>query len=156
VLRHALGLGADRALHVVSEQELQPLAVARLLAAVVKRESVGLALLGKQAIDDDCNQTVSASCTTSVKAICLYCLLHHIHHCYPVLPHTPHPSWPSCTSSCTTSITAICLYYLMHYIHHGYPPVLPLRAGTVYYCMNCADGFPWGGALVLLSVSSSD
>ncbi|GAX73896.1 hypothetical protein CEUSTIGMA_g1346.t1 [Chlamydomonas eustigma] len=57
VLRHALGLGADRALHVVSEQELQPLAVARLLAAVAKRESVGLALLGKQAIDDDSNQT---------------------------------------------------------------------------------------------------
>ncbi len=59
VLRHALGLGADRALHVVSDQDLQPLAVARLLAAVAKREGTGLALLGKQAIDDDCNQTVS-------------------------------------------------------------------------------------------------
>ena len=58
VLRHAMGLGADRALHVVSEQELQPLAIARLLAAVARREKVGLALLGKQAIDDDCNQTV--------------------------------------------------------------------------------------------------
>ena len=58
VLRHAMGLGADRALHVVSEQELQPLAVARLLAAIARRENSGLALLGKQAIDDDCNQTV--------------------------------------------------------------------------------------------------
>ena len=58
VLRHAMGLGADRALHVVSEQELQPLAVARLLAAIARRENAGLALLGKQAIDDDCNQTV--------------------------------------------------------------------------------------------------
>ncbi len=57
VLRHALGLGADRALHVVSDQELQPLAVARLLAAVARREGSGLALLGKQAIDDDSNQT---------------------------------------------------------------------------------------------------
>ena len=58
VLRHAMGLGADRALHVISEQELQPLAIARLLAAVVKREQPGMAFLGKQAIDDDSNQTV--------------------------------------------------------------------------------------------------
>lgn len=60
VLRHAMGLGADRALHIVSEQELQPLAIARLLAAVVKREQPGMAFLGKQAIDDDSNQTVRA------------------------------------------------------------------------------------------------
>ncbi len=57
VLRHALGLGADRALHVVSEAELQPLAVAKLLAAVARQNGSGLAILGKQAIDDDCNQT---------------------------------------------------------------------------------------------------
>ena len=57
VLRHALGLGADRALHIVSDGELQPLAVARLLAAVATREQSSMALLGKQAIDDDSNQT---------------------------------------------------------------------------------------------------
>ncbi|KAG1670776.1 hypothetical protein FOA52_014004 [Chlamydomonas sp. UWO 241] len=57
VLRHALGLGADRAIHVVTDTELQPLGVARLLAALATRESVGLALLGKQAIDGDNNQT---------------------------------------------------------------------------------------------------
>eukprot|EP00197_Chlamydomonas_leiostraca_P011991 CAMPEP_0202861310 /NCGR_PEP_ID=MMETSP1391-20130828/2754_1 /ASSEMBLY_ACC=CAM_ASM_000867 /TAXON_ID=1034604 /ORGANISM="Chlamydomonas leiostraca, Strain SAG 11-49" /LENGTH=252 /DNA_ID=CAMNT_0049540679 /DNA_START=220 /DNA_END=978 /DNA_ORIENTATION=+ len=57
-LRTALALGADRALHVPSATELQPLAVARLLAALAKREApVGLLLLGKQAIDDDSNQT---------------------------------------------------------------------------------------------------
>lgn len=61
VLRHALGLGADSALHVVSDQELQPLAVARCLAALSKQHQIGLALLGKQAIDDDCNQTVRHS-----------------------------------------------------------------------------------------------
>ncbi len=55
-LRTALAIGADRAILVQSEVELQPLAVAKLLAAVVKRESPGLAILGKQAIDDDANQ----------------------------------------------------------------------------------------------------
>ncbi|WP_343618482.1 electron transfer flavoprotein subunit beta/FixA family protein [Ralstonia sp.] len=56
-LRTALAIGADRAILVESNEELQPLAVARLLAAVVKREQPQLVLLGKQAIDDDCNQT---------------------------------------------------------------------------------------------------
>mmetsp|Transcript_36109 Transcript_36109/g.80348 ORF Transcript_36109/g.80348 Transcript_36109/m.80348 type:complete len:252 (-) Transcript_36109:1360-2115(-) len=56
-LRQALGLGADRALHVQHDGELQPLAVAKLLAAVARKEQPGLCLLGKQAIDDDCNQT---------------------------------------------------------------------------------------------------
>ena len=55
-LRTALAIGADRAILVQSEAELQPLAVAKLLAAVVKRESPGLVILGKQAIDDDANQ----------------------------------------------------------------------------------------------------
>eukprot|EP00955_Chlamydomonas_euryale_P057228 356698-Chlamydomonas_euryale.AAC.8 len=58
VLRHALGLGADKALHVVHDGEVQPLGVARVLAAVAAREGTGLAMLGKQAIDDDANQTV--------------------------------------------------------------------------------------------------
>uniref|UniRef100_A0A7R9VIT2 Electron transfer flavoprotein subunit beta n=1 Tax=Chlamydomonas euryale TaxID=1486919 RepID=A0A7R9VIT2_9CHLO len=57
VLRHALGLGADKALHVVHDGEVQPLGVARVLAAVAAREGTGLAMLGKQAIDDDANQT---------------------------------------------------------------------------------------------------
>ncbi|MDX5364004.1 MAG: electron transfer flavoprotein subunit beta/FixA family protein [Pseudazoarcus pumilus] len=56
-LRTALALGADRALLVETAQTLQPLAVARLLAAVCERESPGLVICGKQAIDDDANQT---------------------------------------------------------------------------------------------------
>jgi electron transfer flavoprotein beta subunit len=56
-LRTALAMGADRAIHVQSDAELQPLAVAKLLKAVVEREQPGLVLLGKQAIDDDSNQT---------------------------------------------------------------------------------------------------
>jgi electron transfer flavoprotein beta subunit len=56
-LRTALAMGADRAIHVVSDVELQPLAVAKCLKAVVGREQPDLILLGKQAIDDDSNQT---------------------------------------------------------------------------------------------------
>jgi electron transfer flavoprotein beta subunit len=55
-LRTALAIGADRAILVESEAELQPLAVAKILKALVDREQPGLVLLGKQAIDDDCNQ----------------------------------------------------------------------------------------------------
>ncbi len=56
-LRTALAMGADRAILVETSAELQPLAVARLLKAVADREQPGLILLGKQAIDDDSNQT---------------------------------------------------------------------------------------------------
>ena len=56
-LRTALALGADRAILVESDAELQPLAVAKLLKAVVQKENPNFAILGKQAIDDDCNQT---------------------------------------------------------------------------------------------------
>ena len=56
-LRTALALGADRAILVQTDAELQPLAVAKLLAAVSKRETPQLVILGKQAIDDDANQT---------------------------------------------------------------------------------------------------
>ncbi len=56
-LRTALAMGADRAILVESDAELQPLAVARLLKAVVDREQPGLVICGKQAIDDDANQT---------------------------------------------------------------------------------------------------
>ncbi len=56
-IRTALAMGADRGLHVLTEGELQPLAVAKLLAAIVKKEAPGLVVLGKQAIDDDANQT---------------------------------------------------------------------------------------------------
>lgn len=55
-LRHTLALGADRAIHVETEGDVEPLAVAKLLKAVVSEESPQLLLLGKQAIDDDCNQ----------------------------------------------------------------------------------------------------
>jgi len=56
-LRTALALGADRAILVETPVELQPLAVAKLLRALVEREAPQLVILGKQAIDDDANQT---------------------------------------------------------------------------------------------------
>ncbi len=56
-LRTALAMGADRAVRVDSDIELESLSVAKLLAAVVAREAPGMVLLGKQAIDDDNNQT---------------------------------------------------------------------------------------------------
>jgi electron transfer flavoprotein beta subunit len=56
-LRTALALGADRAILVQTDAELQPLAVAKVLKAVVEKEKPGLIILGKQAIDDDSNQT---------------------------------------------------------------------------------------------------
>ncbi|MEY2730076.1 MAG: electron transfer flavoprotein subunit beta/FixA family protein [Betaproteobacteria bacterium] len=56
-LRTAMAIGADRGILVETDVELQPLAVAKLLKALVDREQPGLVILGKQAIDDDCNQT---------------------------------------------------------------------------------------------------
>ncbi len=56
-LRTALALGADRAIHIETSLETQPLGVAQALKALVERESPELVILGKQAIDDDCNQT---------------------------------------------------------------------------------------------------
>ena len=56
-LRTAMAIGADRAILIETDAELQPLAVAKLLKALVDREQPGLVILGKQAIDDDCNQT---------------------------------------------------------------------------------------------------
>ena len=56
-LRTAMAIGADRAILVDTAEELQPLAVAKLLKALVDKEQPQLVILGKQAIDDDCNQT---------------------------------------------------------------------------------------------------
>ncbi|MBC8055600.1 MAG: electron transfer flavoprotein subunit beta/FixA family protein, partial [Rhizobiales bacterium] len=56
-LRTAMAIGADRAILVETAEELQPLAVAKLLKALFDKEQPGLVILGKQAIDDDCNQT---------------------------------------------------------------------------------------------------
>jgi electron transfer flavoprotein beta subunit len=56
-LRAALAVGADRAIHVLTDEEVQPLAVAETLKAIVGKEQPQLVILGKQAIDDDCNQT---------------------------------------------------------------------------------------------------
>jgi electron transfer flavoprotein beta subunit len=56
-LRTALAIGADRAIHVITDAETQPLAVAKALAKLVDKEQPQLVILGKQAIDDDCNQT---------------------------------------------------------------------------------------------------
>ena len=56
-LRTGLAMGADRAILVQTTTELEPLGAARVLLAIVRQEQPGLVLLGKQAIDDDCNQT---------------------------------------------------------------------------------------------------
>jgi electron transfer flavoprotein beta subunit len=56
-IRTALAMGADRGVLVLAEGPVEPLAVAKLLKAVAVKEGCGLVLLGKQAIDDDCNQT---------------------------------------------------------------------------------------------------
>ncbi len=56
-LRTAMAIGADRAILVETDVELQPLAVAKLLKALMDKEGAQLVILGKQAIDDDCNQT---------------------------------------------------------------------------------------------------
>jgi len=56
-IRTALAMGADRGILIESDEELQPLAVAKLLKHVAEKEEPGLVIVGKQAIDDDCNQT---------------------------------------------------------------------------------------------------
>jgi len=56
-LRTALAMGADRAILVQTDVTTEPLAVAKVLKALVEKEAPGLVILGKQAIDDDCNQT---------------------------------------------------------------------------------------------------
>jgi len=56
-LRNGLAMGANRAIHVVTGEPVQPLTAARVLRQLIDREQPGLVLLGKQAIDDDCNQT---------------------------------------------------------------------------------------------------
>ena len=56
-IRTALAMGADRGIHVKSDDDLEPLAVAKVLKALVDKEAPQLVILGKQAIDDDSNQT---------------------------------------------------------------------------------------------------
>jgi electron transfer flavoprotein beta subunit len=56
-LRNGLAMGANRAIHVVTDQPVSPLTAARALLKLVEREQPGLVILGKQAIDDDANQT---------------------------------------------------------------------------------------------------
>jgi electron transfer flavoprotein beta subunit len=82
-LRVALAMGADRAVHVATDEpHVEPRAVAKILAALCRKESPGLVLLGKQAIDGDCNQTgqilagmldwpqVRCACATRGSAFC--------------------------------------------------------------------------------------
>ena len=57
ILRSALAMGADRAIQIKAEQELEPLHIAKLLQKIVEKNAIDLVLLGKQAIDNDCNQT---------------------------------------------------------------------------------------------------
>ena len=56
-IRTALAMGADRGIHVLHDGDTEPLAVAKMLKALVDKEAPGLVIVGKQAIDDDCNQT---------------------------------------------------------------------------------------------------
>ncbi|MFQ5755107.1 MAG: electron transfer flavoprotein subunit beta/FixA family protein [Acidiferrobacterales bacterium] len=56
-IRTALAMGADRGIHVLTEENTEPLGVAKLLKVIVEKEQPQLVILGKQAIDDDCNQT---------------------------------------------------------------------------------------------------
>ena len=56
-LRTALAMGADRAILVETNEEVQPLAVAKVMKALCEKEKPGLVIMGKQAIDDDCNQS---------------------------------------------------------------------------------------------------
>ena len=56
-IRSALAIGADRGIHILSDIELEPLGVAKILSELCKKEKIDIALLGKQAIDDDFNQT---------------------------------------------------------------------------------------------------
>jgi electron transfer flavoprotein beta subunit len=56
-IRTALAMGADRGIHVKTDEELQPLAVAKLMKAVCDKENPDMVIVGKQAIDDDCSQT---------------------------------------------------------------------------------------------------
>lgn len=57
VIRTAMAMGADRGIHVLTDAELQPLAVSKLLKAIVLEENPNFVIMGKQAIDDDFNQT---------------------------------------------------------------------------------------------------
>jgi electron transfer flavoprotein beta subunit len=57
VLRTGLAMGADRAVHVATDTQVQPLGAAKIVKAIAEKEGAQLVLLGKQAIDDDCNQT---------------------------------------------------------------------------------------------------
>lgn len=57
VLITALAMGADKAIHVLCDENIQPFAVAKVLKFIVERENPEIILMGKQAIDDDCNQT---------------------------------------------------------------------------------------------------
>lgn len=56
-LRNGIAMGANRAIHVVTDRAIQPLTAARTLMKLVEKEQPGLVILGKQAIDDDCSQT---------------------------------------------------------------------------------------------------
>jgi electron transfer flavoprotein beta subunit len=57
VIRQAIAMGADRGVQILSDKEVQPLAVAKIIKKIVEKEGVKLVILGKQAIDDDSNQT---------------------------------------------------------------------------------------------------
>jgi electron transfer flavoprotein beta subunit len=57
IIRQAIAMGADRGVLVTTDKEIQPLAVSKIIAKIIQKENISLAILGKQAIDDDSNQT---------------------------------------------------------------------------------------------------
>ena len=56
-IRTALAMGADRGIHIKTENDLEPLAISKIISKVAEKEKPSIILMGKQAIDDDCNQT---------------------------------------------------------------------------------------------------
>ena len=56
-IRNALAMGADRGIHIKTENDLEPLAISKIISKVAEEEKPSIILMGKQAIDDDCNQT---------------------------------------------------------------------------------------------------
>ena len=111
-LRTAMAMGADRAILVESDEELQPLAVAKLLKALVDKEQPQLIFLGKQAIDDDANLTVSvADAGSSHYARNAGCVDD-----FPDLPRLlPISRLAICTGQrAKLSVNAACLHHFLH------------------------------------------
>ena len=105
-LRTALAIGADRAIQVETDAQLQPLAVAKLLAAVQAKESAGIILLGKQAIDDDANQT--GQMLAALLKLPQGTFASKIEVARPPSPARSMAAWRRCACRCRPSSPPIC------------------------------------------------